>query len=72
MQCSAPFPRTPFGKLHAIGDTKGWPIHLALTQGERHEMIMADELVAHAGGCALIGDTGYDSDPFANRIRAGS
>jgi len=33
-------------------------------------MIKADELLAHARGRALIGDTGYDSGPFANRIRA--
>jgi len=33
-------------------------------------MIKADELLTHARGRALIGDTGYDSGPFANRIRA--
>jgi transposase len=32
-------------------------------------MIMADELLAHARGRALIGDTGYDSDRFRQAVR---
>ena len=56
-------------KLHAVVDTKGRPIHIALTPGQRHEMIMADELLAHARGKALIGDTGYDSNRFRQALR---
>jgi transposase len=32
-------------------------------------MIMADELLAHARGKALIGDTGYDSNRFRQAVR---
>jgi transposase len=32
-------------------------------------MTKADELLAYAQGRALIGDTGYDSDDFARKIR---
>ena len=32
-------------------------------------MIAADELLAHARGKALIGDTGYDSNRFREAIR---
>lgn len=32
-------------------------------------MIAADELLAHARGKALIGDTGYDSDRFRQAVR---
>lgn len=32
-------------------------------------MIKADELLHYAQGRALIGDSGYDSDRFARRIR---
>ena len=32
-------------------------------------MIMADELLDHAQGKALIGDAGYDSDRFRQAIR---
>ena len=40
-----------------------------LTPGQRHEMIAALELLAHAHGKALIGDTGYDSDDFVHAVR---
>ena len=33
-------------------------------------MTKAEELLAHANGKALIGDTGYDSEPFAKQVRA--
>lgn len=32
-------------------------------------MTKADELLEHAQGRALIGDTGYDSDEYAHKIR---
>ncbi len=32
-------------------------------------MIAADELLAHAQGKALIGDTGYDSNRFRQAVR---
>ena len=32
-------------------------------------MIAADELLAHAQGKALIGDTGYDSNRFRRAVR---
>src|SRR5262249_59942688 len=49
-------------KLHAVVDIKGRPLHIALTPGQRHEMIAADELLAHAQGKALIGDTGRSEE----------
>ncbi len=57
-------------KLHAIVDTKARPIFVALTAGQRHEMVAADELLAHARGRALVGDTGYDSNRFIAAVRA--
>lgn len=33
-------------------------------------MIAADELLEHARGRALIGDTGYDSNAFIKAVRA--
>lgn len=32
-------------------------------------MTVADDLLAHAQGRALIGDTAYDSDSFARQVR---
>jgi transposase len=56
-------------KLHAIVDTSSRPLHIALTAGLRHEMIAANELLRHARGRVLIGDTGYDSNEFLDAIR---
>jgi len=68
MQCSGPLSRGAT-KLHAIV-AKGRPLYVTLTPGERHEMTKAEELLAHANGKAFIGDTGYDSEPFAKQVRA--
>ena len=45
-------------------------MHIALTPGQRHEMTMAPTLVEHAQGKVFIGDTGYDSGPLLQAIRA--
>lgn len=56
-------------KIHAIVDAKGRPLHVALTPGERHELIAAPELLDYAGD-AVIGDTGYDSNEFRAELKA--
>ncbi len=56
-------------KLHAVVDTKGRPLYVTLTPGQRHEIVAANELLAQANGKALIGDTGYDSNDFVRAIR---
>ncbi len=55
--------------MHAVVDTKARPIYVTLTPGQRHEMMAAHELLAHARGKALIGDTGYDSNEFLRAVR---
>ena len=55
-------------KILAIFDTKGRPLHVAITLGQRHEMTAARELL-QARGKALIGDTGYDSNEFVQAVR---
>ena len=55
-------------KIHAIVDAKGRPLHVALTPGERHELIAAPELLDYAGD-AVIGDTGYDSNEFRAEVK---
>jgi len=40
-------------KIHALVDTKGRPIHIALTAGQAHELSAAPELLAHAREKAL-------------------
>jgi transposase len=69
MQCFGPLSRRFFTKLHAVVDAKGRPLYATLTPGHRHEMTVADELLEHAQGQALIGDTGYDSNDLARKVR---
>jgi transposase len=56
-------------KLHAIVDTQARPLYVTLTPGQRHELIVAEELLAHAQGKALLADTGYDSNNFVKAVR---
>jgi transposase len=49
---------------------KARPLYITLTAGQRHEMVAAEELLEHARGKALIGDTGYDSNVFLHKVRA--
>ena len=48
---------------------QGRPLHITITQGQRHESVAALELLEHARGRALLGDTGYDSNDFVAAIR---
>lgn len=56
-------------KLHAVVDTKARPIYVTVTAGQRHELYAAREVLAHARGKALIGDTGYDSNDYLQAVR---
>ena len=56
-------------KVHALVDRKGRPLHIELTQGQRHESSVAESIIAgHARGKALIADTGYDSDAIRRQL----
>ena len=48
--------------LHAITDTKGNPLHVAITPGQQHDATMAEVLLEHARGRAVLADKGYDAD----------
>jgi transposase len=56
-------------KLNALVDTRGRPLHVILTPGNRHDLIAAPELLVHARGWGLIGDIGYDSNAFRAQVR---
>jgi transposase len=58
-------------KVHAIVDTKGRPIHVAITPGQQHEASVAEQLLdQHARGAALIADTAYDSQAIRDCLKA--
>src|SRR5262245_7946116 len=50
-------------KIHAVVDTNGLPVRLALTAGEAHDIRLADKLLSRLkSGTMLLADRGYDAD----------
>jgi len=50
-------------KIHAVVDTKGLPMRLALTTGEAHDNRLAFPLLSDLKpGAMLLADRGYDAD----------
>jgi transposase len=50
-------------KIHAVVDTNGLPVRLALTAGETHDNRLADKLLSRLkSGSMLLADRGYDAD----------
>ena len=50
-------------KIHALVDSKGLPIRLALSPGEAHDVRLAGKLLSRLkSGSMLLADRGYDAD----------
>ena len=50
-------------KIHAVVDTNGLTVRLALTAGEAHDNRLADKLLSRLKfGSMLLADRGYDAD----------
>ena len=50
-------------KIHAVVDTNGLPVQLALTAGEAHDNRLASKLLSRLkSGTMLLADRGYDAD----------
>jgi len=50
-------------KIHAMVDTNGLPVRLALTAGEAHDNRLAFKLLSRLkSGTMLLADRGYDAD----------
>jgi transposase len=50
-------------KIHAVVDTNGLPVRLALTAGEAHDNRLADKLLSRLkSGSMLLADRAYDAD----------
>jgi transposase len=50
-------------KIHALADSNGLPVRLALTRGEAHDNRLARKLLSRLkSGSMLLADRGYDAD----------
>ena len=47
----------------------GKPLHVQLTQGQRHESIVGRDLLEYARGKYFLGDAGYDSNALIDATR---
>ena len=61
-------------KIHAVVDTNGLPVRLALTAGEAHDNRLAGSPLSRLkAGSMLLADRGYDADwirAFVTKRRA--
>ena len=57
-------------KIHAVVDTNGLPVRLALTAGEAHDNRLAGRLLCRLkSGTMLLADRGYDADWIRALVR---
>ena len=51
-------------KIHALVDTRGRPLRLILSAGQRNDILAAPDLVAGQTRRTILADKAYDSDRF--------
>ena len=57
-------------KIHAVVDSSGLPVRLALTTGEAHDNRLAAKLLSRLkSGSTLLADRGYDADWIRDLVR---
>ncbi len=57
-------------KVHAKVDALGNPLKFIITPGQVADITQGEELIKGDSESHIIGDMGYDSDPFRRQIRA--
>jgi transposase len=57
-------------KIHMLCDSHGNPVFFEITEGQVHDMKMAEALLIHCQPGSLINDKGYDSDSLRGSARA--
>ncbi len=57
-------------KIHARVDALGNPVQFALTEGQRHDYLLAETLTKDVSGADPLADRGYDGDSLLESLRA--
>jgi transposase len=57
-------------KIHVTVDSLGNPLRLALTAGQRHDILKAHDMVVDLDFAALIADRGYAAQAFVDELIA--
>lgn len=55
-------------KIHALVDGLGNPLRFVLTEGNRHDIVKAEDLIVGIKGANVIADKAYDSDRLREKI----
>ena len=55
-------------KIHALTNAKGQALNLILTEGNRHDVTVAIDLLEYAQNRIVLADKGYDSDALREEI----
>ena len=56
--------------MHLVVDALGLPLVFAITEGQRHDIQPARELLSKAASRCLLADKAYDSDDLRNALTA--
>ena len=56
-------------KIHALVDGKGRPLRLLLTEGQRHDIVAAPDLVTGWTDRRILADKAYDADEFRQLLK---
>lgn len=59
-------------KVHLIVDALGLPLTFEITEGQRHDVLPAKQLVARVMSRSLLGDKAYDSNDFRRAFDEGN
>jgi transposase len=60
----------PTTKIHALVDADGQPVRLVLSEGQRHDMTQAPELLRGLRKAYVVADRAYDSDALRAQLRS--
>jgi len=56
--------------VHLVVDALGLPLTFEITEGQRHDIQPAKDLIAKAASRCLLADKAYDSDDMRNALAA--
>jgi transposase len=56
--------------VHLVVDAVGLPLTFEITEGQRHDIQPAKDLIAKAASRCLLADKAYDSDDMRNALAA--
>jgi transposase len=58
----------PSTKVHLVVDALGLPVAFELTEGQRHDSVIAPRLIERVRPGCLLGDKAYDSDAIRTQL----